>query len=148
MKIFCVFLFVGLFFNIVFSQNFSESQLIGSWKVIEVINYDSTSNKDLVDFFDDFKSSRFYFRQDGFFEFSSTGKSKAMIIFMQMFSGSNWIFDPEHLEIGIGNKKNKFNSAKIFVREKDNKVVFNIQESPITLIMEKQSREQQSYDKY
>lgn len=124
-----------LFFNYTFSQD-----IMGTWKVKEIIEKDGTEEmkKQAKEVFQD---SEFTFLKENRFIFFNSSKSRAALEFMKLFSGASWILDSKNQVIKIGSKMDDYSIASILYKEIDGIMYFQLQEFDYIFKMEKVVKE-------
>lgn len=133
----------GLFFeisprltklNIGTPTTFKKEDLIGTWKVTNII--EKFKNKNLIELVKGFEASTFIFNSDNTFHFKSTDKSRGILEFLKMMGTSNWIYDYNKNLIRIGTKKDHYTLMGFKFIQKDNKTFFITEDNGIYLTFE------------
>ena len=117
-------LFTILFLSInAKSQNHIKDQIIGSWKVENVIV--KSTNKDMVELSQAFKNSVFSFKKNQDFNFTAKQKNKITSMLEQMMQNQKWIFDEKRKMIKVGTAKDRYTIMGITAKIENNKAYFN-----------------------
>ncbi|HQK40273.1 MAG TPA: hypothetical protein PLO52_09190, partial [Flavobacterium alvei] len=72
------------------SQNQSKDQIVGDWKVTNVIVKSTDKNK--IDLANSFKNSIFSFKPNDYFSFTSAEKSKLIMMVVEQLKNKKWLF--------------------------------------------------------
>lgn len=121
--------------NTVFSQNISEKDLIGKWKVIEVSN--KPASKAFDEIIKGFMASTIKFNDNYRLEWTSTEKDPPFSIFLNEIKDAEWVFnDKKHL-ISIGTIKNKYSFLQAVVARKGKNLIFSLRETELKLELER-----------
>lgn len=99
------------------SSKFKKSELIGTWKIVEV-NDGMATDENMKKFNESMKGVTLTFNKNGTLEYKSDDSSKIGQEFLKMLDNSNWKYNEENKEIRIGNKKDNY-SVMIFKIETD-----------------------------
>lgn len=117
------------------SQELVNNQLLGEWKVENVVKY--PDHPKMKSFIDGLKVSSFSFDNKGRFEFKSSSNSQLISMTIEMTQNTYWKFDKSQNLIKIGTPKDDYSIMGIFVKSKNNIIFFELQESGIILQMTK-----------
>jgi hypothetical protein len=129
-----IILFVTISFS-VHSQDIINTQLLGEWKVENVVQY--PNHPKIKPFIDGLKVSSFSFDNNGRFEFKSSANSQLISMTVEMTQNTFWKFDKSHNLINIGTPKDDYSCMGIIIKSKNNLTFFELQESNIILQMTK-----------
>lgn len=113
------------------SQNHIKDQIIGSWKVENVIV--KSTNKDMVELSQAFKNSIFSFKRNQDFNFTAKQKNKITSMLEQMMQNQKWIFDEKRKMIKVGTAKDRYTIMGITAKIENNKAYFNLDETELNL---------------
>ena len=124
-------------FNFANSQSIiDESFINGNWLVKDAKIYQGI-NKSQKEFIDFLRSTTFIFNKNHIFKIVTPKKSKVFDSFIMMFQDSIWSLNTEKSEITISNKSNKGKLMIIFIQVENNTIKFILQETELTLDVDK-----------
>ncbi|POY40866.1 hypothetical protein C3L50_05055 [Flavobacterium alvei] len=113
------------------SQNQSKDQIVGDWKVTNVIVKSTDKNK--IDLANSFKNSIFSFKPNDYFSFTSAEKSKLIMMVVEQLKNKKWLFEEKSQTIRIGSAKDSYSIMFILPKIENNKASFEIGETEINL---------------
>lgn len=131
-KVLLILIFISLSVN---SQNFSENELFGIWKVEKIEKKPVAPEFAIL--LDGFTNSTFNFDANHKFELKTTINSEIFSMVTEMTNGKSWIFDKNSNHIKIGSSNDNYSIMGIFVKKENNKIYFNLEESGIIFLMTK-----------
>ena len=130
-----VLLIICLFaFSILNAQTLGENELVGTWKVVHVLNKEN--NGYLKEFMKSFETAIIEFRQSHEFKLTSEHNSPIFKMFTDKTKNSMWKYSADK-KISIGNSVDHFSLLKIFANIENNKIIFTFEETPIRLEVQK-----------
>tara|TARA_B110000967_G_C18550172_1_gene394966 strand:- start:173 stop:604 length:432 start_codon:yes stop_codon:yes gene_type:complete len=118
-----------------FGQTLSKKEMYGKWKVEKVIK--KPTNPQFKPLIVGFENSTFIFNQNGNFELNTTSKSELFGMFTKMTKGTKWKVEQNKNYVKIGNKDDKYSILGISIRKINEKKIFYLDETGITLEMKK-----------
>lgn len=118
-----------------FGQTLNEKEMYGKWKVEKII--EKPTNPQFAAFIDGFEKATFIFNQNGDFELYTTSKSELFGMITEMTNGTKWKVEENKQFVKIGNKDDGYSIMGILIKEINGKKIFHLDESEITLEMEK-----------
>ena len=130
MRKFTLSIFIFFFANTSNAQALNEEELIGSWKVVHVLNEES--NENLKELMRSFETVIFQFTQLHEFKLTSNLNTELFIRFADITKNSYWKLNPEK-QILIGNSENNYSVIKIGTQFENEKIIFTFEETPIRL---------------
>jgi len=131
-KTFIILLFISLSVN---SQNFTENQLFGIWKVDKLEQKPTAPEFAML--LDGFINSTFNFDKNHKFELKTSKNSEIFSMITEMTNSKSWKFDKNSNHIKIGSSNDNFSIMGIFVKKENDKIYFNLEESGIIFLMKK-----------
>lgn len=129
-NIFILFLFISMQ---VFSQKISKEKMFGRWTVQK--NITPKSDRKLNDIINGFNDASFTFSENGNFVLQSSNTSKIFLMTLDMLKNAKWKLDKSRQMIRLGNQKDYFSIMGIVVQDREGKIFFLINETPIELEM-------------
>ena len=130
-----IFFFILLFFNHIISQEITQKDVIGKWKVVRVLN--KIDNPNLKDIVKSFSSAIFEFKEDSNFKLTTTDNSKLFSMVKNMTNNSRWKLNKSNHVINIGNQFDGYNILKIIIAEVNGKIIFHLSETELDLEVQK-----------
>lgn len=127
-------LFMVFFMNTLSAQVISQDELIGTWKVVNVLNQETNVN--LIELMKGFETATFQFTAQHEFNLSSSVSNEVFTRFSDMTKNSYWRLNPEK-QILIGNSENNYSVIKIGNHFENGKTIFTFEETPIKLEVQK-----------
>lgn len=119
-----------------FGQITSESELIGKWKVVEIL--EKPTNSQLKPIIDGFEKSTFTFNENTDFELTTTNNSELFKMMMAEVSNeTKWKFEIDKQLIKIGNQEDGYSYMGILVKIVKENIIFHLDESGLTFLMKK-----------
>ena len=114
------------------SAEFKKSELIGTWKIVDVINND-VENENIKKFNESLKGSTFNFNKNGTVQFKTDDKSRIGQELLKFLANNNWKYNEELKEIRVGSKKDNY-SMMVFNIETDGEdIYFNVVDNDISM---------------
>ncbi len=117
------------------SQNNLKDQIIGSWKVENVIV--KSTDKNIAELSQTLKNSIFSFKKNQDFNFIPKQKTQLTSMLVQMLQNQKWIFDEKRKIIRIGTAKDHYTIMGITATIENNKAYFKLDESELNLELAK-----------
>jgi hypothetical protein len=121
--------------NHIISQEITQKNIIGKWKVIKVSK--KIDNPNLKDIVKSFSSAIFEFKGDSNFKLTTADNSKLFSMITNMTNNSKWKLNKNNYVINIGNQSDGYNILKIIVAEVNGKVIFHLSETELDLEVQK-----------
>jgi hypothetical protein len=125
-----VFVFL-LFTNHLISQEYSEKDIVGKWKVVNVLKKPESPN--FNDIIKSFSSVTFQFEENADFKITTLDKTKLFAMLTDMTKEAKWRLNNNKYAISIGNDSNKYSILKIILVEVDGKMIFHLDETELDL---------------
>ena len=136
MKKYLFILSILLFSNLVTSQEITQKNIIGKWKVIKVLK--KIDNPNLTDIVKSFSTAIFEFKENSDFKLTTSDNSKLFSMVTNMTNYSKWKLNKNKFVINIGNQSDGYNILKIIVTEVNNKTIFHMSETELDLEVQKE----------
>lgn len=135
MKKYLFILSILLFSNHIISQEITQENIIGKWKVIKVLK--KIENPNLKDIVKSFNTAIFEFKENSDFKLTTADNSKLFSMFTNMTNNSKWKLNKNNYVISIGNQSDRYNILKIIVAEVNGKIIFHLSETELDLEVQK-----------
>lgn len=135
MKKYLFILSILLFSNHIVSQEITQKNIIGKWKVIKVLK--KIENPNLKDIVKSFNTAIFEFKENSDFKLTTADNSKLFSMFTNMTNNSKWKLNKNNYVISIGNQSDGYNILKIIVAEVNGKIIFHLSETELDLEVQK-----------
>ncbi|RYJ52378.1 hypothetical protein DR871_009130 [Flavobacterium petrolei] len=135
MKKYLFILSILLFSNHIISQEITQENIIGKWKVIKVLK--KIENPNLKDIVKSFNTAIFEFKENSDFKLTTADNSKLFSMFTNMTNNSKWKLNKNNYVISIGNQSDGYNILKIIVAEVNGKIIFHLSETELDLEVQK-----------
>jgi hypothetical protein len=124
-----------LFSNHIISQEITQKNITGKWKVIKVLKkIDNPNLKDIVKSFD---TAIFEFKENSDFKLTTADNSKLFSMITNMTNNSKWKLNKNNYVINVGNQSDGYNILKIIVVEVNGKIIFHLSETELDLEVQK-----------
>jgi hypothetical protein len=124
-------IFLLLIFSIcVQSQNDIKKQILGSWKVENIII--ESKNKNIIDFANSFKNSVFSFKENRTFIFNPKSNNQLILMFINQLKNAKWIYDEKDKKIKIGTDKDHYSTMGLSIKIENNTAFFYIDETELS----------------
>ncbi|PNW25110.1 hypothetical protein [Formosa algae] len=133
-KIFTLIFLITLSSNS-FGQTLNEKEMYGKWNVEKIIK--KPTNPQFAPLIEGFENSTFIFNQNGGFELKTTSKSELFGMITEMTNGTKWKVEKDKQFVKIGNEDDRYSIMGIAISEVNGKKIFYLDESGITLEMNK-----------
>lgn len=133
-KIFTL-IFLLVISSTVFGQTLSGKEIYGKWKVEKIIK--KPTNPQFGPLIDGFEKATFFFSENGNFKLTTTSKDQLFGMITEMTNGTKWILEKKGTYVKIGNQEDGYSIMGISIRENNDKKIFHLDESGITLEMKK-----------
>lgn len=128
--------FMLLFFtSYISAQVISESDILGSWKVLRVSQ--KPSDSDIAPILDGFEKATFTFHKSGNFVFRTTSNAKEFLELIDMFENTKWKLEEDRQLIRIGGEEDDYSILGIYVKRSNGFLNFHIDESGLKFDMSK-----------
>ena len=131
-----VVLVILLFANSVLSQEFTQKDLVGKWKVVSIVN--KPENPNLKDIIKSFSSSTFQFEENLNFRTTTLDKTEWFTMLINLTKGAKWKLNTNDLVISVGNDANKYSILKLKVFRLGNKTIFHLAETDFNFEVQKE----------
>jgi len=135
MKKYLFILTILLFSNHIISQEITQKNIIGKWKVIKVLK--KIDNPNLKDIVKSFNTAIFEFKENSDFKLTTADNSKLFSMITNMTNNSKWKLNKNNYVLNIGNQSDGYNILKIIVAEVDGKIIFHLSETELDLEVQK-----------
>lgn len=136
MKKYLFILSILLFSNHMVSQEITQENIIGKWKVIKVLK--KIDNPNLKDIVKSFSTATFEFKENSDFKLTTSDNSKLFSMVTNMTNISKWKLNKNNFVIDIGDQSNGYNILKIIVAEINGKTIFHMSETTLDLEVQKE----------
>lgn len=134
-KYFIIFTII-LFTNQIYSQNLTEKDIVGKWKVVKILKKPKSPNfKDLIK---SFNTATFEFEENLNFKITTSDKTKLFKMLTDMTNNSKWRLNKSKYAISIGTDLDKYSIMKIIIVEVNDKIIFHLSESELDLEVQKE----------
>jgi hypothetical protein len=130
-KIFTLIVILSLS-TVSFGQTLSEKEIVGKWEVEKIIK--KPSNPQFSPLLEGFENSTFSFNQNGGFVLNTTSNTKLFEAVIEMTNGTQWKLGQNNT-VNIGSEADGYTIMEIVIREFNDKTLFHLSESGITLLM-------------
>jgi len=111
--------------------NAQEFNIVGNWKVKEVISPKAVENANIRDLVSGFSESTFHLKEDKSIKITSLNPTQGFMYFTMMADDAVW--DYKENVITLSDKKSKGLIMKIFINIKDGKTIFTFYETNLVL---------------
>lgn len=125
-----------LFANHILSQEFTQKDIVGQWKVIKILKRPESTN--FNDIIKSFSSATFLFEENLNFKISTLDKTKLFSMLTDGTKDAKWRLNANNYAISIGNDTNKYSILKIIVVKVDDKIIFHMDETELDLEVQKE----------
>lgn len=130
-----VFLIV-LFTNHMLSQEFTQKDIVGRWKVVKILKRPESPN--FNDIIKSFSSATFLFEENLNFKISTLDATKFFSMLTDVTKDAKWRLNANNFAISIGNDTNKYSILKIVVVKVDDKMIFHMDGTELDLEVQKE----------
>jgi pantoate kinase len=127
---------VLLFTNHILSQDFTQKDIVGKWKVVKILKKPESSN--FNDMIKSFSSATFLFEENLNFKITTLDKTKLFAMLTDMTKDAKWRLNANNYAISIGNDSNKYSILKIIAVKVDDKMIFHLDETELDLEVQKE----------
>lgn len=130
-----IFLILGLMTIALISsgQVLDKNEMYGKWEVEQIVERPNGAEYD--ELVAGFKVSSFSFDKEGNFQFMSKSNSEFVLMVVEMTKNTKWKVNDNFIE--IGHVEDNYSIMKIIVRNNNDKMLFQLEESGILLQMKK-----------
>jgi hypothetical protein len=135
MKKYFFILVILLFSNKVISQEITQKNILGKWKVVKVLK--KNENPNLKDIVKSFNTAVFEFKENSDFKLTTTDNSKLFSMITNMTNSSKWKLNSNNYVIHVGHQSDGYNILKIVVVEANGKIIFHLSETELDLEVQK-----------
>lgn len=125
-----------LFTNHILSQEFTQKDFVGKWKVVKILKKPESPN--FNDIIKSFSSATFLFEENLNFRLTTLDKTKLFAMLTDMTKDAKWRLNANNYAISIGNDANKYSILKIIAVKVDNKMIFHLDETDLDLEVQKE----------
>ncbi|MDO3693537.1 hypothetical protein QVZ41_01580 [Wenyingzhuangia sp. chi5] len=119
-----------------YGQNLSKDDITGEWKVNKIVN--SPDDLQFQALSDGFKNATFSFHKNGKFNINTTFNTPMFKLFTEKSDNTHWIFIDNEQHIKIGHQSNQYSIMGIVIKQKNNKILFHLDETELIMEMSKQ----------
>lgn len=131
-----VVLVILFFTNSIISQEFTQKDLVGKWKVVRIIN--KSENPNLKDIIKSFSSATFLFDENLNFRTATADKTPWFTMLTDITKEAKWKWNPNNLVVSVGNDVNNYSILKIVVSKAGNKTIFHLAETEFNFEVQKE----------
>lgn len=125
-----------LFTNHILSQEFTQKDFVGKWKVVKILKKPESPN--FNDIIKSFSSATFLFEENLNFKITTLDKTKLFTMLTDVTKDAKWRLNTNNYAISIGNDSNKYNILKIIAVKVDDKMIFHLDETELDLEVQKE----------
>lgn len=136
MKKYLFILSIFLFSSHIISQEITQKNIIGKWKVVKVSK--KIDNPNLKDIVKSFNSAIFDFKENLDFNLTTTDNSKLFSMITNMTNKSKWKLNKNNYVVNIGSQSDGYNILKIIIIEVNGKIIFHLSETELDLEVQKE----------
>ncbi len=129
-------LVILLFANSVMSQEFTQNDLVGKWKVVSIVN--KPENPNLKDIIKSFSSATFLFEENLNFRTTTLDKTEWFSMLINVTKDAKWKLNTNDLTISVGNDANKYSILKLYVIKLGDKTIFHLAETDLNFEVKKE----------
>ncbi|MEO8239407.1 MAG: hypothetical protein ABI576_14985 [Flavobacterium sp.] len=134
MKKYLFILSIFLFSSHIISQEITQKNIIGKWKVVKVSK--KIDNPNLKDIVKSFNSATFDFKENLDFNLTTADNSKLFSMVTNMTNKSK--LNKNNYVINIGSQSDGYNILKIIIIEVNGKTIFHLSETELDLEVQKE----------
>ena len=131
-----VVLVILFFTNSIISQEFTQKDLVGKWKVVRIVN--KSENPNLKDIINSFSSATFLFDENGNFRTTTSDKTPWFTMLTDITKEAKWKWNPNTLVVSVGNDANNYSILKIIVIRDGTKTIFHLAETEFNFEVQKE----------
>lgn len=131
-----VVLVILFFTNSIISQEFTQKDLVGKWKVVRIVN--KSENPNLKDIIKSFSSATFLFDENGNFRTTTSDKTPWFTMLTDITKEAKWKWNPNTLVVSVGNDANNYSILKIIVIRDGTKTIFHLAETEFNFEVQKE----------
>lgn len=131
-----VVLVILFFTNSIISQEFTQKDLVGKWKVINILN--KSENPNLKDIIKSFSSATFLFDNNLNFRTTTSDKTQWFTMLTEITKEAKWKWNPNTLVVSVGNDANNYSILKIIVIRDGTKTIFHLAETEFNFEVQKE----------
>ena len=124
------------FTNSIISQEFTQKDLVGKWKVVRIVN--KSENPNLKDIIKSFSSATFLFDENGNFRTTTSDKTPWFTMLTDITKEAKWKWNPNTLVVSVGNDANNYSILKIIVIRDGTKTIFHLAETEFNFEVQKE----------
>lgn len=124
-----------LFANHIISQEFTQKDIVGQWKVVKILKRPQSPN--FNDIIKSFSSATFVFEENLNFKITTLDKTKLFNMLTDATKDAKWRLNGNNYAISIGNELNKYTILKIVLVKVDDKMIFHMDETELDLEVQK-----------
>lgn len=127
---------VLLFTNHILSQEFTQKDFVGKWKVVKIVKKPESPN--FNDIIKSFSSATFLFEENLNFRITTLDQTKLFSMLTDVTKDAKWRLNGNNYAINIGNDANKYSILKIIAVKVDDKMIFHLDETELDLEVQKE----------
>ena len=125
-----------LFANNVMSQEFTQKDLVGKWKVVSIVN--KPENPNLKDIIKSFSSATFVFEDNLNFRTTTLDKTEWFSMLIAVTKDAKWKLNTNDLTISVGNDANKYSILKLNIIKLGDQTIFHLAETDLKFEVKKE----------
>ncbi len=125
-----------LFANHILSQEFTQKDLVGQWKVISIVN--KPENPNLKDIIKSFSSATFLFGENLNFRTTTLDKTEWFTMLINVTKDAKWKLNTDNRTISVGNDFNNYSILKFNIIKLGDKTIFHLAEADFNFEVKKE----------
>jgi hypothetical protein len=125
-----------LFANHTLSQEFTQKDLVGKWKVVSIVN--KPENPNLKDIIKSFSSATFLFEENLNFRTTTLDKTEWFTMLINVTKDAKWKLNTKNGTISVGNDSNNYSILKLNIIKLGNQTIFHLAETDFNFEVKKQ----------
>jgi hypothetical protein len=125
-----------LFANHILSQEFTQKDLVGKWKVVSIVN--KPENPKLKDIIKSFSSATFLFDENLNFRTTTLDKTEWFTMLINVTKYAKWKLNTKNGTISVGNDFNNYSILKLNIIKLGNQTIFHLAETDFNFEVKKQ----------
>jgi len=131
-----VVLAILFFTNSIMSQEFTQKDLVGKWKVVALLN--EPKNPNLKDIIKSFSSATFLLDENLNFRTTTSDKTPWFTMLTDITKEAKWKWNAENFAISVGNDANNYSILKFIVSKVGDKTIFHLYETEFNFEVQKE----------
>ena len=125
-----------LFANHILSQEFTQKDLVGKWKVVSIVN--KPENPNLKDIIKSFSSATFLFEENLNFRTTTLDKTNWFTMLTDVTKDAKWKLNTKNGTISVGNDSNNYSILKLNIIKLGDKTIFHLAETDFNFEVKKE----------